>query len=133
MNKHPWFFLVISIIILVFLLILYSKMAFMPETPKRFRIHMVADTIQYKMTSYPHQQEIYSLNIEITGSLDGKAYMNFAKEGEEYSETIYLDKSKVDHTLNLNWPTNACMLSYYPVDVENGEILLKYRFFGPAH
>lgn len=133
MNRYSKILLVVAIIVLVFLLILYSKMETIPETPKRVRIQMVADSMQHKMISYPHQQQIYELNIEITGHLDGSAYLCFRQKNDDYSETIYLDKGEIKHRLMFEWEKTDCLMDYYPVDAKNGELLVRYRFFGAAH
>jgi len=133
MNHKPKIFLFIAVIVLVFLLILYGKMETIPETPKRVRIQMVADTLRYEMLPYPHQQQIYSLNVEITGHLDGKAYLCLRQENDDYSETIFLDRGKVDQIVRLEWTTTGCLMDYYPVDVKSGDLLVRYRFFGSKH
>jgi len=133
MKKYSKIFLVIAVIVLVFLLILYSKVETIPETAKRVRIEMVTDTMHHKMISYPHQQKIYGLNIEITGHLDGTAYLCFRQESDEHSETIFLDKGKIKHQLMIDWKTTACLMDYYPVNVESGDLLVRYRFFGALH
>lgn len=133
MNKYPRIFLIIAAVLLVFLLILYSKMETIPETPKRVRIQMVSDSLQHELTPYPHQQTIYGLQIEISGNLDGNSYLCFRQKSDDYSETVFLKKGKVDHKIKLDWDSAECIMGYYPVDAQAGELLIRYRFFSAVH
>ena len=133
MNKYPKIFLIIAVVVLVFLLILYSKMETIPETPKRLKIQVVSDSLHHNMTSYPHQQTIYGLHIQITGHLDGKACMCFGKKENLYSETIFLDKGDIDYSTTLDWNTTECLMKYSPVNVESGDLLVRYSFLSPKH
>lgn len=92
------------------------------------QIKDVSKPEQITLSKAPLQGSIYSINIQVTGKLDGTANIGLTMNGKPYlSEKMH---NSVNFQWEYDWYSDVAVIQYKPIDVKSGKLTISYRFFG---
>jgi hypothetical protein len=129
LKKSPLIILVISGIFITLGIIAYYEVIQPIYQSNNSQIQEIDVSKKNKMSFGKHagQENIFSIEIELSGSLDSNFDLVISDENQDKHAAVIKGK-KIDFVYKTDWYSDSCFLSIYPKGKNKGKVKAEVRF-----